>query len=274
MTTVADGGMVTLTNDGVGYSNFGSFALVATSPDDPDTGIGDNVADVDLRYVGVRSVVSDDITGFGLCDEPVMLHFAATTWNRQLHANAPALFEFDLDLDQDGTFDYAVYNLDVAGGALSDGRNLTWALNLATNTQTGFWFTQHSTNSANTVLTICLEQIGLTEADIGTEIDVLALAADWYNSGLVTDFAEFSMVIGADRYTAEFANQEFFGGDGWSQWGSFVDAGSTDEMTVTDNGAAGTTDELGILLQLDGSWFWGPAGAPADNDTIVIEVTP
>ena len=269
-TSLDSGDSATLTNGGVGDAWIASFGLVATSDDDPDTGIGDVLADVDLRYVGVRSLTGDLATDVLACDAEWGLSFAVNTWNRQVHANAPALFEFDLDIDQDGNADFFVFNLDLALGALSDGRNVTWVQNAETGALSAFFFTAHSTNSANTILTICGEQLGLGPDAIGTEIDVLALAADWYNSGLVTDFAEFSMVIGGDRYDATFDNMETFFGP-FSQLGGVSAPGLPETVTVVDNGATDTTPELGLLLTLDGSLF-SPAGAPADNDAIVITV--
>lgn len=71
------------------------------SPDDPATGVGDNVADVDLRYVGFRSI---DGATLG-CDAPIALQFAVNTWARQVHSVAPATFEFDLDTTGDDEAD-------------------------------------------------------------------------------------------------------------------------------------------------------------------------
>lgn len=265
-TSVASGGSIELANAGAGTASVTSLALVATSPDDPDTGAGDAIADVDLRYVGVRSIPGA-LLG---CDAPIALTFGVTTWDRQVHANAPALFEFDLDLDQDGTFDYAVYNFDLSNTtSLSDGRNVVFAQDLATGDATAFFGTGHSTNSVNTQLTVCGEQLGLDATAIGSSVDVLALAADWYNSGAVTDFAEFTMVLGGDRYAATFGNAGPF-----SPIGTVIPGGTSDLVTITDAGATGTNPtESGVLLQLDGSLF-GAGGAPEDAETIVLEVTP
>jgi subtilisin family serine protease len=267
-TSVAPGDSVTLANSGAGRAWVGSFSLVATSPNEPDTGLGDDLADVDLRYVGVRSL--DGINDLG-CESPVALQFAVNTWDRQVHANGPALFEFDLDIDQDGDIDYAVFNFDLSNsGALADGRNFTWALNVATGASTAFWPTIHATNSGNTVLTICGEQVGLGAAALGEPIDVLVLAADWYNSGEVTDVVETTIVPGGDRYGATFD----FGG-----FGTFVNGGGAKAVTITDAGATGTNPtETGLLLTTDETLFGALAagesgGANQDHEAIVIEVS-
>ena len=267
-TSAAPGDSITLTNGGAGRSWVGSFSLIATSPNDPDTGIGDDLADVDLRYVGVRSF--DGINDFG-CESPVALQFAVNTWDRQVHANGPALFEFDLDTDQDGTFDYAVYNFDLSNsGALSDGRNFTFAQNLSDGSSTAFWPTVHATNSGNTVLTICGEQVGLGVDALGEPIDVLVLAADWYNSGAVTDFVETTIIPGGDRYNASFD---------FGNFGTFINGGAAKAVTVSDAGPDGTNPtETGLLLLTDESLFGALAagesgGATIATEAIAIEVT-
>jgi subtilisin family serine protease len=269
-TSVASGDTVRLTNSGVGRAWLSSFSLIATSPDDEGTGPGDDLADVDLRYVGVRQFSGAEIG----CDSAVALQFGVNTWERQVHANGPALFEFDLDIDQDGAFDYAVFNLDLGQSALSDGRNVTWALNIETGAQTAFWFTVHATNSGNTTLTVCGEQIGIGAEEVGDTIDVLVLAADWYNSGAVTDFAEASFVAGVDRYAPGFpGNADNFG---VSAFGSSVAAGAFLDLAIVDNGEQGTT-ESGLLVLTDESFLssavWSTSGgAPEDAEAIAIEV--
>jgi subtilisin family serine protease len=266
-TTVAPGDSVTLTNAGAGGAWIGNFSLVATSPNEPDTQTGDDLADVDLRYVGVRSLAGGSIG----CVSPVALQFAVTTWDRQVHANGPALFEFDLDIDRDGDIDYAVFNFDASNaGTLADGRNFTFALDVATGVSTAFWPTIHATNSANTTLTVCGEQVGLGASAVGDPIDVLVLAADWYNSGAVTDAVETTIVPGGDRYGATFD---------FGAFGTFVDGGAAKAVTVTDAGAIGTNPtESGLLLTTDESLFGALAagesgGSDPDAGAIVIEVS-
>jgi subtilisin family serine protease len=265
-TSVDSGDTVTFSNDGVGTAWLGSYSLLATSPDDPDTGLGDDLADVDLQYVGIRQFT--DATNDLGCTSSIALQFAVHTWNRQVHANGPALFEFDLDIDRDGTFDYAVYNFDLSNSSgLSDGRNWTFAQNIATGELVFDWPTVHATNSGNTVLTVCGEAVGLAGSDTGELVDVLILAADWYNSGSVTDAAEATFAVGQDRYDGSF---------GFGPFGAAVSAGAAAAVTVVDNGTADTT-ESGLLVLTDETLlgilgFGSSGGAPQDAEAIVIEV--
>jgi subtilisin family serine protease len=276
-TSVAPGGTVTLTNAGAGRSWVGSYSLIGTSPNDAGTLGGDDLADVDLRYVGVRQFLGADAIDVLGCEAGYGVEFAVNTWERQVHANAPALFEFDLDLDRDGTFDFAVFNFDASNsGALSDGRNFTWALDLSDPdaVATAFFPTIHPTDSGTSALTVCGEQIGLEAGDAGDEIDVVVLAADWYNSGLVTDVVETSIVVGGDRYTTDLEQAPF-----GPAFGGTIGGGSAARVTITDHGAAGTNPtETGVLFTTDETLtgilaFGQSGGATQATEAIAVQVT-
>ena len=261
--SVASGGSTTLTNNGVGTAQVESFSLIATSPNDPDTGLGDSIADVDLRYVGFRTI-DGAILG---CDSPIAMQFSVNTWNRQVHAVAPAIFEFDLDTNNDGSIDFAVLNADLSGiGAVGDGRNVVYAIDVATGTAVAFFFTIHSTNSGNTTLTICGEQIGIdTAEEAGHPMGVDVFAVDYYNSGTVRDFVPgLTVVPGADRYTTTFSGSPF-------GFATAIGAGAAQTVTATDNGTADTS-ETGVLFLLDGSLL-GSGGAPSGNEAITLGVS-
>ena len=248
---------ITLTNTGRAAS-LEFYSLMATSPNDPETTApGDNISDADFRSVGVETYPA----AAGDCsDDPSFVYaFAVSTWERQSHSVAPILFEFDLDLDQDGTFDYAVYNKDLSGlAALSDGRNLTFALNLETGVETAFFGTDHRTNSANTVLYVCAEQLGLTQEAFGSSFDVEGFAVDYYTSGTVRDTVDFEAVFLGERYVGVAnGNQAFF---------SSIGTGASAPFFVFDFGPTGASeDETGILVRV----FDGDAAT--ENFTVTVD---
>jgi subtilisin family serine protease len=261
--TVVSGGSTTLTNSGVGTAHVESFSLIGTSPDDPATPPGDNRADVDIRHVGFRSIDGAILE----CESPIALQFAVNLWDRQVHAVAPAMIEFDLDTSGDGVADFAVVNLDLGGPfTVADGRNVTYAVDLTSGEAVAFFFTGHSTNSGNLTLTICGEQIGIdTAAEVGQPMGVEVFGVDWYNSGLVSDeVVGLTIVPGADRYTTTFSGSPF-------EFLTPLAAGEVQTVTATDNGTAGTT-ESGILFLTDWSLL-GSAGAPAEREAITLGVT-
>ena len=235
---------VTLGSGGTSLGNAGQaadlelYSLMAVSADDPASSVpGDNLSDADFKAVGVATYAA----GEDGCSWIYAIN--ASTWERQSHANAPVLFEFDIDVDRDGTADYAVYNRDQAGlAALSDGRNLTFVQNLETGDEDAFFYVDHTTNSSNTVLLFCSEQIGLGMDDVGLAVDVAGLAVDFYTSGTVRDDVEFEAVFGGERYYGLVDGSPFF---------ASIGAGASEPFQVLDAGAAGAgLAEQGVLIRV------------------------
>ena len=109
--------------------------------------------------------------------------------HRQTHAVAPAFFE-GFDTDGDGTVDYAVYNADISRLRCPLGwyGNVVNVPDVDAGTQTAFFTTDYRTNSANTVLYLCGEQIGMNATDFwGAGIAATVFAVDFYQSGTERD---------------------------------------------------------------------------------------
>jgi subtilisin family serine protease len=238
----------TLSNDGLDALTE-HYTLVAQSEDDPEsTTPGDNLSDVDFRAVGTAAFNGGEGCGY-------IYVIDVSTWERQTHAAAPALFEFDFDLDRDGTADYAVYNRDQSGlDALSDGRNLTFVQDLETGDETAFFYTDHYTNSGNTALVFCSEQMGVTIDQVGATYDVAGFAVDFYTSGTVRDELEFEVVPGFERYLALVDGEAFY---------SAVGAGASVPFQVVDFGPAGAgANDQGVLIRI--------VNGQGDSETIVV----
>jgi len=221
------------------------------------TGPGDGIADVDLQAVGVATIE----VGPGVClsDPSFVYAFAVATYERQVHADAPAAFRIDLDLDGDGAPDFAVYNRDRGGfSGLSDGRNHTYAIDLASGLESSFFAVDHRTNSATTVLLICAEQVGLTSSDIGTLVDVSVSAIDHRLSHAVRDTMTFPVVLGGERFVGIIGNQPY---------GAPIGAMEDVALGVFDFGAAGTNPtESGLLVRsIDGT---------AGTEVLVVPIDP
>lgn len=174
--------VIGLDNEGVGTAQNDAYSVLALSPNLPEGGVGEQSPTPDLRAVGINTfpVPAGDCSA-----EPSFLWaFAINTWERKESLQG-VIFEADLDIDQDGTFDYAVYNFDLSlSGSLSDGRQVTWAEDLTTGDASAWFFVENATNTGNTVLLICGEQVGLTGTDIlATNVDMDVFAFDWYYGG-------------------------------------------------------------------------------------------
>ncbi len=257
-------GSVELDNDGAGTAGIDGYSLIGTSPQLPAGAPGQQLPTIDLRYAGVQTIPVP--AGFCSGSDSFLLLLAVNTWERQTHANAPSAFEWDLDTDGDGSPDWAVYNLDLAGTALTDGRNAVWVEDLSTNDATIFFLTDHGTNSGNTTLILCGEQIGMDASDFGTPITADLFAIDIYFTGRATDMItgmEFAPL--GERYFPVVGDDGFGSGD--------VAPGGSETLNVMDFGAAGTNpSETGVLLFTDGARADYKAGAPQEAEAIALTV--
>ena len=255
-------GSTNLMNLGAGPAYVDSYSWIGTSADLPAGGWGQQTPVIDLKEVGVATFPVP--AGFCGPSASFVMSFVVNTWERQAHANVPALFEFDLDTDQDGDVDFAVFNYDLAYPAVSDGRNVTWVLNVATGTASAFFFTDHATNSANTILTFCGDQLGMTAANFFQPMDVLVFAVDYWFTGLVTDYLDGITISPlGERYLGYL--DDFGFGD--------LASGAMKPLTVIDFGEDGTNPgEKGVLLVLDAVRSGVKSGAPLGNEALPLEV--
>ncbi|HYI65346.1 MAG TPA: S8 family serine peptidase [Candidatus Limnocylindrales bacterium] len=264
-------GDTVLTNAGVGLSAIDGYSWIGESPVLPTGQPGAGLPTVDLRYAGVQTIQVPD----SFCESEFLLLLAVNTWERQTHANAPSAFEWDIDTDADGDADWAVFNLDLAGN-LTDGRNAVIAQSIADPDDSSvFFLTDHATNSGNTVLTICGEQIGLTADDLGTPLSADLLAVDAYFTGRVTDVItgmQFAPL--GERYFPVIGEDGFGSGDVPA-----AGSGGSATLTVLDFGPNGTNPgELGVLLFTDGARVNDAdevfkSGAPQEHEAIALEVS-
>jgi minor extracellular serine protease Vpr len=232
-----------------------TYSLLGTSEQQPAPLPGMAEAPADLRYFGVQTYPVP--AGFCSADESFVMSFAVNSWDRQTLVNQ---IEYDLYLDtnEDGNPDYVVFNFDLSlSGQLSDGRNVTWVLDLNTSEAEAFFFTYHPTNSANTVLTICAEQIGMNAEDFFvTSMKADLYAFDWYNRNIAVDAIEgMNIVPLGERYLTVFGNDDVV-------YTELPSRSPALRFDVLDFGAQLNATETGLL------WLYGP-GAPEHNEAKV-----
>ena len=167
------------------------FSLTGTSPKIGSAllpGPGDNFAVIDLNAVGVRLV---DIGGgqFGV-------QFAINTFGERSHPVYPGGFEVDIDTNDDGIPDFAVYNRE-NGTFASTGQTLVAVQNLSTGSAAAYFYADADLNSGNMILTAPLSALGGLSPS--TPISFYVLAYDNYFTGTVTD------VIDTDDRDAGYA---------------------------------------------------------------------
>lgn len=236
-----------LNNTGVGTAQNDAYALLAVSPNQSEGAAGAQSPTPDIRAVGINTFPVP--AGFCSASPSFLWAFAISTWERQEHL-LPVTHQILLDTNRDGTYDYAVLNRDASGlTTITDGRQLTWAVNLATGAASAFFFAEHSTNTGNTVLLICGEQIGMSAANLlTTQVDMDVVAQDFYYGG-PGDAVE--------GLTVTPLGERFFGEP--------IDVpGRTNNaagLKVTDFGAfPGNTPELGVMLFTNGDRGTGNRG--------------
>lgn len=250
---------VDLTNNGVGTAQNDAYSLLAVSDDLPEGGLGEQSPTPDIRAVGINTFPVP--AGFCSAEPSFVWAFAVNTWERQEHL-LPVSHQILLDTDQDGTSDYLVINRDLSGfNTIADGRQVTWAVNLSTGSATIFFFTEHATNTGNTVHYICGEQVGLTGTDmLATNVDMAVFAQDFYYGGpgdlvdglTVTPLGEQYLGIPED-----------------------IPGKSAGTMTVFDFGPfPGNTPELGVMLFTNGDRGSGNRGGATQDTEALLFMAP
>jgi hypothetical protein len=246
---------VSLTNKGVGTAQIDAYALLALSENLPEGGPGEQAPVPDLRAVGINTFPVP--AGFCSAEPSFIWAFAINTWERQQHL-LPVSHQIWLDTDQDGLEDFVILNRDASGlGTISDGRQLAWALDLNTGAASAFFFAEHSTNTGNTVLLVCGEQVGLTGTDmLSTTVDMYVVAQDFYYGGPGDIIDGLSVTPLGEQY---FAVPEDIPGN------------AEGSVQVTDFGAfPGNSQELGVMLITNGDRGAGARGGVTQGSEALL----
>ena len=113
------------------------------------------------------------------------------------------IHEVDIDVNDDGNYDFFVINQDVGGvTALSDGRQVTAVINAATGASIARFFVEHATNSANVILYVCGNDLGLTQASIGQPMRANFFSYSWYFGGAESHLGPFRVTPYGEEFTA------------------------------------------------------------------------
>lgn len=238
----------TLTNNGANDSEVETFALVGTNPFvTASGGAGVGAPAFDLRFVGVSATPVP--AGFCSGSPSTLIRIAVNTHQRYTHANYPVTIEIDFDTNNDGVADYTGFTSEL-GAFASSGQNLFFVGRAGSGSGSAFFFTEHATNSANSILTICAEQIGGVAA--GQQIGMNARIFDNYFTGnLLSHIDGMSTTIGAPRYVDSVG----FG---------VVPAGGSLPVTISRTGSTANTSETGVLFMFN----YGPSGNEARAITV------
>lgn len=253
--------VIGLANGGVGVAQNDPYALVAVSPNVPEGATGAQSPTPDIRAVGVNTFPVP--AGFCSASASFIWAFAVNTWERQQHL-LPVSHQILLDTNRDGTVDYVVLNRDASGlGTIGDGRQLAWVYNAATGSASAFFFAEHATNTGNTVLLICGEQIGMNAANLlATPVDMAVVAQDFYFGGPGDAVGGLTVTPLGERFYAEAADVP---------GRSANPAG----LAVYDFGPfPGNTPERGLLLITNGDRGAGNRGGATESTEALLLLAP
>lgn len=247
---------VGLHNNGAGEAIVESYSLIATSGDLPEGGAGQQSPTPDFRYIGYTTVPVP--AGFCGPTDSFLLGFATNTWERQTHATIPTSMWINLDVDQNPATgggpsgsEYSILTRDFTLSNITDGRNLAWVVDWSTGAAGAFFFTDHDTNSANTVMYICGDQIGMDASNYFQPIDVTAQATDFYYGGPGDEIGGITISPLGEQYLGVF--------DSSGSTTATIAPNGNDAMTIQDYGFITNNTETGLLLLYRG----GAAGSEA-----------
>jgi len=252
---------VKLQNKGVGTAQLAAYALLAISPDIPKGGVGQQSPTPDIRAFGVNTVP----VPAGVCsaNPSFVWEFAINTWERQAHL-LPVSHLIWLDINQDNVDDYVILNRDFSGlNTITDGRQLTWALRLSNGSANAFFYAEHATNTGNTVLRVCAEQLGMTGADYGVnQVAAQLETQDFYFGGPGDLLPYVNITPGNEQYVASYGD---------------IAPLKKSAITVYDLGVqtAGDTDQIGVLLFTNSDRGAGlRGGATQPTEAILLKHLP
>ncbi len=247
---------VSLNNIGIGTAQIDAYSLLAVSPNLPEGPEGGQAPTPDIRAVGINTIPVP--AGFCSGSDSFLWVFAINTWERQSHL-VPVSHQVVLDTNQDGAADYVVLNRDLSGPAtITDGRQVSWVLNVATGNLDAFFFAEHATNTGNTALTICGEQIGMNAADLlTTQVNMDVFTDDFYFGGPGDEVTGLTVTPLGERY---FGIPEDLAGK------------TNGAVEVIDFGTfPGNTEELGIMLFTNGDRGTGNrGGATPESEALLL----
>jgi minor extracellular serine protease Vpr len=253
--------VIGLDNTGVGTAQNDAYALLAVSDEQPRGGRGEQSPTPDIEAVGINTFPVP--AGFCSGSPSFIWAFAVATHDRQEHL-LPVSHQVWLDTNQDGSDDYVVLNRDLSGlGTITDGRQVTWVLNLQTGAASVFFFAEHAMNTGNTVLLLCGEQIGMNAADLGvTQVDMDVIAQDFYHGGPGDS---------VEGLTVTPLGERFFGVPNDVPGNTSDPAG----LEVYDFGSfPGNSDELGLLLFTNGDRGAGNRGGATQDTEALLFLAP
>ncbi len=147
---------------------------------------GSNVAQIDLAATGVYDDPADDVLGF-----------AIAAYRRQVTPLYPAGYEVDVDVDRDGSADYAIFQ-EENGGFGASAQSVVYVYDINADEISASYYADADYYASTVVLNVPLSALGLRA---GSTFDFGVYAYDNYFSLRFTDAIEGqSWTVGRTKY--------------------------------------------------------------------------
>jgi hypothetical protein len=225
---------VEIRNKGVGDAQITGYSLLGRGDDREGGERGEGLPNPDMRAVGVTTYGA--APGDCAATSNFIWAFAFNMFERKA-SPVGTIHEVDIDTNNDGTNDYAIINQDASGiTTLTDGRQVTAVINLATGASIARFFVEHATNSTNVVQYVCGNDLGLGLADIGKPMKADFFAYSWYFGGTESHIGPFVITPAGEEYSGSVP-------------GDVLSFQQTGTLTVRQWGLfPGTTPHQGLML--------------------------
>jgi hypothetical protein len=167
------------------------------------------------------------------------------------------IHEVDIDVTGDGVNDFAVISQDLAGvTSLSDGRQVTAAINLTTGASIARFFVEHATNTSNVILRVCGNDLGLTQASIGVPMSADYYAYSWYFNTVESHLGPFALTPFGEEFTGvvpgDVLTYNQSGNLAFNQWGLFPGTDAHQGLILINNSDFGAASRGGATAATEG----------------------
>jgi Subtilase family len=175
---------VNIENYGTEVAQIDAFELLYVSTDQSESEYGSNNPPADIRFIGYRTLPLHEP------DCTTLIEFAIQTWESQ-QSLSYTHFNIRIDTNFDELAEYSIFN---SGYRLGSQFSEMRRINTASETEYCVGFApDHCTNTANTVLRFCSEDIGINSTDTRTIVNV-AVSSFSFPEDKVTDMMDFRKI--------------------------------------------------------------------------------
>jgi subtilisin family serine protease len=254
---LASVGVVPLENKGVGDAQIFAYSLLGTGPDTPRGDRGEQQPNPTIRAAAVNTFLTP--AGQVCSVNPNFVwEFVFHMYERKA-SPVGTIHEVDIDVNNDGVNDFAVISQDAAGiTQLSDGRQVTAVINLATGASIARFFVEHATNSRNVILRVCGSDMGLTQAAIGQPMVANYYAYSWYFGGDVeSHLGPYKLTPFGEEYTAAVPGDRLVYKQkadlAFTQWPLFPGTDPHAGLILVNNSDFGASSRGGATFDTEGT---------------------